>query len=221
MSTQFIPWQVSCSFHYPPTSQAVFANCLEQIFETMHLQAHVRDSVRHTLDKSWGHQSCTRQLAVEDAVVRIFNGQDRNGIIWSINAWNKLCSVCIYTALDCSFSGVPALYFHLAFPLYNSHLKQEVNFHLLCKVLHQSLEHFSCIIRITDAFLKKDKGTIHTCSRTHHASYLQLQLTSTSSLYPPPFWERRCTIKLLLSGSSSLQVGLLVYCQWSNTATAQ
>lgn len=56
--------------------------------------------------------------------------------------------------------------------IYNSHLKQEINFRLLCKVLHQSPEHFSCITRITDAFLNKGKGTIHTCSRTHYTSYL-------------------------------------------------
>lgn len=92
--------------------------------------------------------------------------------------------------------------------IYNSHLKQEINFHLLCKVLHLSPEHFSCITGITDAFLNKDKGTIHTCSRTHHTSYLQFQ-NSVVGLYLPPFWERRCITKLLLSGSSSLSSSFL------------
>lgn len=40
---------------------------------------------------------------------------------------------------------------HLLF-IHNSHLKQEINFHLLCKVLPQSPEHFSCITRTADAF---------------------------------------------------------------------
>lgn len=58
-----------------------------------------------------------------------------------------------------------------------------MNFHLLCKVLHQSPEHFFWITKITDAFLNKDKETIHTCSRTHHTSYLKLQ---NSVLVPLP-----------------------------------
>ena len=45
---------------------------------------------------------------------------------------------------------------HLLFT-YNSHHKQEIQFPLLCKVLHQSPEYFSCIISINDAFLNMDK----------------------------------------------------------------
>lgn len=45
---------------------------------------------------------------------------------------------------------------HLLF-IYNSHHKEEIHFHVLCKVLQPSPEHFSCVTRIIDAFFNKDK----------------------------------------------------------------